>query len=51
MVNAHVAMQISNYYQTALTNLMKTGISSIVSKRFRVSLIILELMKIMSVYY
>ncbi|CAF1159923.1 unnamed protein product [Rotaria sp. Silwood1] len=34
-VNAHVAMQISEYYQMALLNLMKPGINSIVSKRFR----------------
>ncbi|CAF1532781.1 unnamed protein product, partial [Rotaria sordida] len=35
-VNAHVAMQISEYYQMAILNLMKPGINSIVSKRFRV---------------
>ena len=35
-VNAHIAMQISEYYQMALVNLMKPGISSIVSKKFRV---------------
>jgi hypothetical protein len=35
-VNAHVAMQISEYYQMALSNLMKPGISSIISKRYRV---------------
>ena len=35
-VNAHVAMQISEYYQMALLNLMKPGMNSIVSKRFRV---------------
>ncbi|CAF4256660.1 unnamed protein product [Rotaria socialis] len=34
-VNAHVAMKISDYYQMALLNLMKTEIASIVSKRFR----------------
>ncbi|CAF3354792.1 unnamed protein product [Rotaria socialis] len=34
-VNAHVAMQISEYYQMALLNLMKPGINSIVSKRFK----------------
>ncbi len=37
-VNAHIAMQISEYYQRALLNLMKPGINSIVSKRFRVRL-------------
>lgn len=36
-VNAHIAMQISEYYQRALLNLMKPGINSIVSKRFRVN--------------
>ena len=36
-VNAHIAMQISEYYQRALLNLNKSGISSIVSKRSRVS--------------
>jgi hypothetical protein len=35
-VNAHVAMQISEYYQMAILNLMKPGINSITSKRFRV---------------
>jgi hypothetical protein len=35
-VNAHIAMQISEYYQMALMNLMKPGMSSIVSKKFRV---------------
>ncbi|CAF0735791.1 unnamed protein product [Adineta steineri] len=34
-VNAHIAMQISEYYKTALANLMKPGINSIVSKKFR----------------
>ncbi|CAF0965313.1 unnamed protein product [Adineta ricciae] len=34
-VNAHIAMQISEYYQMALLNLTKPGINSIVSKRFR----------------
>ncbi|CAF1254501.1 unnamed protein product [Rotaria sordida] len=34
-VNAHLAMQISEYCQMALLNLMKPGINSIVSKRFR----------------
>jgi hypothetical protein len=38
-VNAHISMQISEYYQRALLNLMKPGINSIVSKRFRVSFI------------
>jgi hypothetical protein len=38
-VNAHVAMQISEYYQMALVNLMKPGINSIASKRFRVGFI------------
>jgi hypothetical protein len=37
-VNAHIAMQISEYYQRALLNLMKPGINSIVSKKFRVGL-------------
>ena len=36
-VNACIAMQISEYYQMALLNLMKPGINSILSKRFRVS--------------
>ena len=37
-VNAPIAMQISEYYQMAHLNLMKPGINSIVSKRFRVNL-------------
>jgi hypothetical protein len=41
-VNAHVAMQIAEYYQQALLNLMKPGINSIVSKRFRVGFIKIE---------
>lgn len=36
-VNAHIAMEISEYYQRAQSNLMKPGMHSIVSKRFRVS--------------
>ncbi|CAF4180831.1 unnamed protein product [Rotaria sp. Silwood2] len=34
-INAHLAMQISEYYQMALVNLMKPGINSIASKIFR----------------
>ncbi|CAF1156375.1 unnamed protein product [Rotaria sp. Silwood1] len=34
-INAHLAMQISEYYQMALLNLMKPGISSITSNKFR----------------
>ncbi|UJR31730.1 hypothetical protein I4U23_019210 [Adineta vaga] len=34
-VNAHIAMQISDYYQMALTNLMKPEVNSVISKRFR----------------
>ncbi|UJR14946.1 hypothetical protein I4U23_001927 [Adineta vaga] len=34
-VNAHIAMQISEYYQMALLNLTKPGINSIISKRYR----------------
>ncbi|CAF0803217.1 unnamed protein product [Didymodactylos carnosus] len=34
-VNAHIAMQISEYYQMALVSLTKPGINSIVSKKFK----------------
>ncbi|CAF0888609.1 unnamed protein product [Adineta steineri] len=34
-VNAHIAMQISEFYQMALLNLTKPGINSIISKKFR----------------
>ncbi|CAF4280092.1 unnamed protein product, partial [Rotaria sp. Silwood2] len=34
-INAHLAMQILEYYQMALVNLMKPGINSIASKIFR----------------
>ena len=37
-VNAHIAKQISEYYQSALNNLLKPDVQSIGGRRFRVIL-------------